>query len=1396
MRKMNHSIWTTTFLMFVAAGGIARADFETPIVIQHARIIPSPGEEIEQGSILIDHGRIAAVGADITVPRDTEIFDATDLIVYSGFIDANTHAGFTLEEPDAGELKRIGDEIPKLSEGVHAATIEAFRRRIHPHWRVVDRYSPEAAKRDGFRQAGLTVALVSPPTAIIAGRSAVIALGDAPLRRSVLVPEFAQHAAMMTQRGRRPFGDTSGGLRYPTTTMGAMAAFRQILSDARWQRDLIAWYSRHPRGERPPVDRDLEVLWDVLDGEMPVAFFANRENEIHRALDMAKEFDLTPIIVGAREGWKVADRLKSEEVPVILSLKWSDEPEKSKPIKQQAAPEAEANTPTWLDRSPVFDKDWQAQPFEPRKLYEERVRLWGEEVDNALRLHEAGVRFAIGSFELKSAREVWKRLHKAIERGLPEAAALAALTRDAAGLLDLAPDLGEIAPGRMANLTLMDKPLADEKAKVKWVFVEGKAFRTDAAEKKDKSKDDESSESGEDAPPAEDPSTTQPVSSQPTTEPVSQPTTAADDWEDWPDFECEIKADRKPRFSTGGSLLIKNATLLTITDGDLVETDLLIEEGRITAIGGDLTPPPDMPTIDLRGYCVMPGMIDPHSHLCSEGGLNEGSLSVTPEVRVRDVVDHTRVSAFRALAGGVTTVHTMHGSANTIGGQNVVLHLKYGRPAAEWRFNEAPQTIKFALGENVKQSNFVRRGTRFPRSRMGVEAVLRRSFDAARQYLADWETYIIEKTAGRDPRPLRHDLRLAALSAVYDGDIWVHCHCYRADEVLRLLKVAEDYGFRIGVLQHILEGYRVIPEMHRHGCAASTFSDWWAYKIEAYNAIPQNAARMVQGGVVATVNSDSGEVVRHLNLEAAKSMRFGDLEPNDALRLVTLNAAIQLGIDKHVGSIEVGKSADLAVFDGHPLDTLSKCVLTLIDGEVFFQHESLDIESPPMPLAAKAFAPPRSPLPVEASKTGEYWLVGGTIHPISGPTISDGVLVIQQGKIARVAARSDGTPTKGTTVVDVRGLNIYPGLINAGIQLGLTEIDSVAGSVDTRDLARFQPDLMSVSAYNPFASSVEVTRAEGVTSIMLPPGGGVVEGRAGLVHLDGWSMPEALIESSVGLSVALPSLPARFPDRVTEEDREKRRKEYAETMAEVEAYFRKARHYADVSALAKDQTESAPEFDCKLEAMIPAIRGEAPIFFRANGYKGIREALRFAKRFSLRPVIFGGREAWKLVDELALKQVDVILVRSMAYPGSEFEPWDSVYRNAAVLHRAGVRICFATSDPTLAKQLGIEAGMAAAHGLEPLHAIRALTLDAANILGVGDKLGSLEPGKIADVILTTDSPLQASNRVVAAFIGGRPIDLSSKHSRTDDKFRYRPEPRLSPPPELRGPPPMWLKSGQ
>jgi imidazolonepropionase-like amidohydrolase len=386
--------------------------------------------------------------------------------------------------------------------------------------------------------------------------------------------------------------------------------------------------------------------------------------------------------------------------------------------------------------------------------------------------------------------------------------------------------------------------------------------------------------------------------------------------------------------------LIKNATILTVTHGRIEHGSILIRDGKIVAVGADVEAPAGAKVIDATGLYVMPGIIDCHTHIAVDGDVNEGSTSVSSMVNIKDVLNPYDVNIYRELAGGVVIGNVLHGSANPIGGQTIVIKLKYGAPPDELPFPDALPGIKFALGENVKRSNFGGPVPRYPTTRMGVEETIRDAFTRAKEYQKAWADYNQRKAAGEEHLiPPRRDLQLEPLVEVLEGKRYIHCHSYVSDEILMLIRVAHEFGFKVRTFQHVLEGYKVADEMVEEGAGGSTFSDWWAYKMEAYEAIPYNAALMTRRGVIVSVNSDDPDEARHLNQEAAKSMRYGDLTENEALRLVTLNPAIQLGIDNHVGSIETGKDADLVIYNHDPLSVYAVVQKSIIDGKVYFDRE-------------------------------------------------------------------------------------------------------------------------------------------------------------------------------------------------------------------------------------------------------------------------------------------------------------------------------------------------------------------------------------------------------------------------------------------------------------------------
>jgi len=395
-----------------------------------------------------------------------------------------------------------------------------------------------------------------------------------------------------------------------------------------------------------------------------------------------------------------------------------------------------------------------------------------------------------------------------------------------------------------------------------------------------------------------------------------------------------------PIWTNAQDLFIKNGTLLTVTKGTIENGDILIRNGIIQKIGRNLAPPPGIKVIDATGKYVIPGLIDPHTHIAITD-INESSETITPEVSVGDVLNADDPRIYYALTGGVTIVHTMHGSGNPIGGQNIVLKLTWGRPSEEMVVHEAFKTIKFALGENPKQSYFNPPTPRYPKTRMGVAAIIRREFMKAKAYMEKWDRYQRLKESKNPPEFLmapRRDLRMETLADVLKGKTWVRCHTYRADETLELVNLSKELRFKIACVDHASEAYKIAKELAAEGIGASMFIDTWAYKMETAEGIAYNAAYCAKNGVVVSLNSDSGPQMMYLFNDAAKAMKYGGLSESEALKLITLNPAIHLGVEKIVGSLEAGKHGDLAIFSEHTLSSSTCCEMTIIEGEIYFDR--------------------------------------------------------------------------------------------------------------------------------------------------------------------------------------------------------------------------------------------------------------------------------------------------------------------------------------------------------------------------------------------------------------------------------------------------------------------------
>jgi len=382
-----------------------------------------------------------------------------------------------------------------------------------------------------------------------------------------------------------------------------------------------------------------------------------------------------------------------------------------------------------------------------------------------------------------------------------------------------------------------------------------------------------------------------------------------------------------------GDILIQGGTVITVTGDNLENTDVLIRNGIIQDIGTSISAPSGTKTVDASGMFVMPGIIDAHSHIALDV-VNEPTDPNTSDVFVGDAINPFDVAIYRALAGGCTTSHAMHGSANAVGGQCETIKHRWGAiDPDDMKMDGAPRTIKFALGENPMRVHGEGNGI-VPATRMGVEQIFRQGFAKAQDYAAAWKAYKANPASVSEPPA--YDLKMETMNDILDGEIIIHCHSYRADEILMLIDVLSDYGVDKICFQHVNEGFKVAPELAEYGAHASVFADWWAYKFEVYYSTAYNATILTRNGVVTSINSDSGELIRHLYHEAAKTQRYGDLTDNEALRLITLNPAIQLGIQDRVGSIEKGKEGDIAIFNVHPLSTYAIPQMTIVDGVVRF----------------------------------------------------------------------------------------------------------------------------------------------------------------------------------------------------------------------------------------------------------------------------------------------------------------------------------------------------------------------------------------------------------------------------------------------------------------------------
>jgi imidazolonepropionase-like amidohydrolase len=912
-----------------------------------ARIVTAPGKVIERGTIVMRDGVIEAVGANVTVPADARIWEGAGLTVSAGMIDA-------FVAPPAPERTRDRAAARSASqaegpEGAHHAL-----STVTPDRRVVEEDALDSKRVEALREAGFTVAHVVPESGILRGQSAALGLGDGTRNARLLKADAAQILSIETAR-----------VGYPGSRMGAIAVMRQAFLDAAWYRDAHNAYARNPTGvERPEHNVAWDAMQRMLQGTQPAFIRVDDMLGVLSAVEVGREAGLTPVVMTAGDDYKRVRAIAAAGVSLVVPVRFPEVPD--------------------------VDDDEDAL-----EVATELLRYWQDAPANAGVLEKNGVRFALTALGLEKAKDFRTAVATAIERGLSADAALAAVTTTPAALLGLGDRLGTIAPGKVANLTVTTGDLFAKGSEVREVWVDGNRYEVQAparsfagrwaltwgrergtlivAAKRDTTVKlvvgadtlvahavdlsdlklafetgtgavlarfeitrDASAlrghrESGAGATRARQELTGIRLPDAPDEEKPSDPPVVA------PVVMGQSEPWRMPAPEQPAVVLVRNATIWTAgPGGTLSGADLLVRRGKVAAVGKGLAVPRDAVVIDGTGLHVSPGIIDEHSHAAVLGGVNECTNINTAEVRIQDVINSESIHIYRQLAGGTTIMHMLHGSCNAIGGQCAAIKARWGAAPADLWIADMPPTIKFALGENPKRSNFSIPGmpNRYPTSRGGVEQVYRDAFTAALDYRAASNEYRSKKRR----LPPRRDLNAETLLEILDGKRFVHCHSYRQDEILMLMRVAEEFGFRINTFTHILEGYKVADEMAAHGAAGSSFSDWWAYKFEVYDAIPYNGYLMWDRGVLTAFNSDDAELARRLNQEAAKAVKYGGVPPEEAIRFVTLNPAKMLKIDDRVGSLEPDKDADFVIWSTSPLSPAAHVKETWIDGRKYFDR--------------------------------------------------------------------------------------------------------------------------------------------------------------------------------------------------------------------------------------------------------------------------------------------------------------------------------------------------------------------------------------------------------------------------------------------------------------------------
>jgi len=928
----------------------------------NGRIVQAPGKILENATLVIRDGGVSSVGS-ASIPQDARIWDMKGMTIYPGLIDAYSDYGMPKPRQATQEATQPRQPQELLPADTRGAAF--WTDAIMAHQNAAELFAPDTKAARKLRSQGFTTALVVPTKGNLKGTSALVNLGDGKPNDVILRLGVAHHMSLAVDPRREA---------YPASLMGVIALVRQTLLDAEWYQKALEVYRKKPSLQRPETNEPLAALKDVPRGGRPTVIETSDDLDFLRAQTIGKEFGLNLIVMGSGYEYRQLQAVAGSKRDVILPLNFPEAPSVQTPEEA-------------LDMSLADLRHWDEAPENPKRLQEAGVhfaltsallkdkgmfltqlrkavqrglakdaalaaltttpaRMFG--VDDRLGSLEPGklADFIITNGDLfmeeTAIREVWIDGRRYEVKPLPEV--------DPRGTWNLT--LAGQAPGDTILLKIKGEPDALQGAMKRKKEAKLSAVTLSTSRLMLSFPGD---------------SIGYPGIVRMTAVVSPQKLQGSGEWPDGKTFSWS--GTRVSPFVSEGDtakqktiapalfppvyppgefgrrtvpdqpsiVLLKNTTVWTCgPEGKIENADVLFEKGMVRKVGRNIGAPPGATVIDAAGKHITPGIIDAHSHMAESGDVNEATRAVSAEVRMADIIDGTDIDIYRALAGGTTEVHVLHGSANPIGGQGQLIKLRWGMLPEELKFEGAPPTIKFALGENVKQSNWPeQRAKRYPQTRMGVEQTIRDEFRAALDYERAWKRF----EEDRSGIPPRRNLELDAILEVLHGKRLVNCHAYRQDEILMMMRLAEEFGFRIRTFEHILEGYKIADVMAKHGAGGSTFSDWWGYKLEVYDAIPYNGVLMHDQGVLVSFNSDSDELSRRLNWDAAKAVKYGGLTEEEALKLVTINPARQLKVDNRVGSLEPGKDADFVIWSGNPLSVYSRCDQTWIDGRKYFDRE-------------------------------------------------------------------------------------------------------------------------------------------------------------------------------------------------------------------------------------------------------------------------------------------------------------------------------------------------------------------------------------------------------------------------------------------------------------------------